>query len=240
MSKAVFHILLYCLLASNAFITNAFAQSIPSEETPENRSDDADADKAANEDIPSSKSEKESVPSDDSVDAKAASDESLEGEPTVVTNPETAETRETPADGIDPTPLAPQSKTQNPQPVRYQVVRLVPISTSPRPSSGTGLIVAGSIIFGIGVLNLAFTPLCYVLFDDESYTVSRNVVSRDICVLSSLAFGGVMVAVGVPLLIVGFNKRSNYNKWRRKNRILAGFDLRIDDHKVIAGWKTAL
>jgi hypothetical protein len=102
-------------------------------------------------------------------------------------------------------------------------------------------------------------PLCYVIFEDSSYDEAVDRVysqyeddyvlestvedtkktARDVCVITSLIFGGLHVAVGVPLLIVGLNQRSDYNEWREKNPAWAGFNLRIGKHNAVASWKTA-
>jgi hypothetical protein len=89
----------------------------------------------------------------------------------------------------------------------------VPALTSdPRPSTGTGLIVAGWILTGIGVLNLAFIPACSADFYPPE--------AEDTCVAASAVLGGIGVALGVPFLIIGYNQRSDYKDWRERNSTL--------------------
>jgi hypothetical protein len=85
----------------------------------------------------------------------------------------------------------------------------------PPPSSGTGLIVAGSILLGIGVLNLITAPICTV--DD----VIRDPDTQDACLYASLIVGGAFVAVGTPLLVVGIKKRRAYKEWRMRHPVMA-------------------
>lgn len=60
----------------------------------------------------------------------------------------------------------------------------------PQPSTGTGLIVAGWIATGLGVLNLATLPICFADFYPEN--------AENLCVIGSATIGGVGLALGVP------------------------------------------
>jgi hypothetical protein len=77
-----------------------------------------------------------------------------------------------------------------------------------QPSTGTGLIVAGWIAVGVGLLNLATLPICFADFYPSE--------SKDLCVGMSAAIAGVGVAVGVPLLIIGYNQRADYKEWKQR------------------------
>ncbi len=79
------------------------------------------------------------------------------------------------------------------------------------PSSGVGERVGGFIGLGLGVLNLATSPLCYTDIIDPEL--------QDVCLGASLVVGGVGLAVGIPLLIVGYNKRADLLEWRERNGV---------------------
>jgi hypothetical protein len=81
-----------------------------------------------------------------------------------------------------------------------------------KPSSGVGLIVGGWIVTGVGVVNLATIPVCSADFYPRE--------SEDLCVTLSIAFGVAGVVIGVPLLVVGYNKRSKYKEWSKRHAVL--------------------
>jgi hypothetical protein len=80
------------------------------------------------------------------------------------------------------------------------------------PSKGTGLIIAGGILTGLGALNLATAPLCKI--DD----LIKDPDIQDVCLVASLVVGGAMLAVGVPLLVVGIGNRSDYKEWEERHK----------------------
>jgi hypothetical protein len=115
-----------------------------------------------------------------------------------------------------------------PQPLPAPIVQPAPqttIAPSPekRPSTGTALIITGAVLLGVGVVNLATSPLC------KSDAIIRDKKIQDVCFGAALVVGGVMVAVGVPLLIVGLGKHSTYNEWKKRNPGLAGLDVRVGE-----------
>jgi hypothetical protein len=81
------------------------------------------------------------------------------------------------------------------------------------PPTGTGMLVAGSILTGVGAVNLLTSPLC------KTSMVPRD--TQGVCLGSSLAIGGVFAAVGLPLLFVGISRHNNYVEWKRQNRAVA-------------------
>ncbi|WP_147442209.1 hypothetical protein [Corallococcus exercitus] len=81
------------------------------------------------------------------------------------------------------------------------------------PPTGTGMLVAGSIMTGIGAVNLATSPLC------KTSMVPRD--TQDVCLGTSLVIGGALAAVGVPLLLVGISRHNNYVDWKRDHRALS-------------------
>ena len=83
--------------------------------------------------------------------------------------------------------------------------------SDPQPSTGTGLVVAGWIATGIGVLNLATLPICFADFYPEE--------SENLCVIGSATLGGVGLALGIPFLIVGYNNKADYREWKARNGV---------------------
>lgn len=79
---------------------------------------------------------------------------------------------------------------------------------SGRPPSGVGFLVSGGILTGLGVLNLAAAPVC------QTSLVREDV--QDECMVTSLVAGGVMLAVGIPLLVVGGTKRARFIEWQEQ------------------------
>lgn len=78
---------------------------------------------------------------------------------------------------------------------------------SERPKSGIGGIVMGAVGLGLGGINLATIPVCYASFYPANAT--------DLCVIMSVSVGSVLVAVGIPSLIVGKIRRNRYKEWKR-------------------------
>jgi hypothetical protein len=89
-------------------------------------------------------------------------------------------------------------------------VEPAPAASRPdRPPSGVGFLVSGGILTGLGVLNLAASPVC------KTELVREDVQNE--CLIASLATGGVMLAVGIPLLVVGGAKRSKFLEWQEQH-----------------------
>ena len=95
-----------------------------------------------------------------------------------------------------------------------------PASREPEPSSGIGLIVGGAVALGLGLANAATGSLYCAILSQTIYTSS----DQGICWGVALGIGGVGVAVGVPLLIVGLNDHADHKEWERRNG-LAGFSI---------------
>ncbi|WP_404363096.1 hypothetical protein ACIHQR_23915 [Corallococcus coralloides] len=81
------------------------------------------------------------------------------------------------------------------------------------PPTGTGMLVTGSILTGVGAVNLLSSPLC------KTGLVPRD--TQDVCLGSSLVIGGVLAAVGLPLLFVGISRHNDYVEWKRQHRALS-------------------
>lgn len=77
---------------------------------------------------------------------------------------------------------------------------LTPVEAQEARHEKIGFTVAGGILTGLGVVNLATSALCttdLILEDD-----------RDTCLIAALSVGGIMTAVGLPLLIAGVSKHA--------------------------------
>jgi hypothetical protein len=81
---------------------------------------------------------------------------------------------------------------------------------SSAPPSGTGGIITGSILTGVGALNLVTSPVCVT----DVYGEVVGSAGQSACLVSSLVIGGGMVAVGVPVLLVGLKHRQDYRAWK--------------------------
>ena len=88
------------------------------------------------------------------------------------------------------------------------------------PSRGIGLIIAGSVMTGLGVLNLASTAVCKTDF----YVDLVDQDGADLCFVVSLAVGGGLSLIGIPLLITGLVQRSNYRAWKEQHAL----DINVD------------
>lgn len=77
-----------------------------------------------------------------------------------------------------------------------------------KPPSGIGGIVMGAVGLGLGGINLATLPVCYASFYPDD--------AETLCVHASLGVGSVLIAVGIPSLIVGIVRRKRYKKWREQ------------------------
>jgi hypothetical protein len=61
------------------------------------------------------------------------------------------------------------------------------------PMRSIPMVAVGGSLIGLGVANLATSPLC----------VSGGIQHRTACLGTSIAFGGTFLAAGIPLTIVG-------------------------------------
>ncbi|HRG98703.1 MAG TPA: hypothetical protein PLR99_20770 [Polyangiaceae bacterium] len=92
-----------------------------------------------------------------------------------------------------------------------------PLATAPseRPSKGTGFLIAGTILTGIGAVTVIGTPsICKT--GTGSATTGKSTAG---CERFGYIFGASLAAVGIPLMIVGLVKRSNYNAWMAEHPV---------------------
>ena len=85
-----------------------------------------------------------------------------------------------------------------------------PTGRGERPPTGIGGVVAGSVLTGLGVLNLAYTPMCFVGGDFG--------LGAEGCMAAQLIGGGLFVLAGVPTLIAGGLRRKRYKRWASGER----------------------
>jgi hypothetical protein len=80
------------------------------------------------------------------------------------------------------------------------------------PSTGTGMIVTGSVFTGLGFINLATSPVCLTIQDSGTQTF---------CLGLSIGVGVAFAAIGIPLLVVGAGRRRAYLEWKKENGVAA-------------------
>lgn len=84
-----------------------------------------------------------------------------------------------------------------------------------KPPSGLGMLITGAILTGVGVVNLAAgPPLCLAFYSGSFLGGPPNQDARNACIDAELIVGGVLTAVGVPLLIVGASRQSRFRQWK--------------------------
>ena len=109
---------------------------------------------------------------------------------------------------------------------------LPPAEAERPPSSGVGLLVAGGIFSGLGALNFATAPLC-------SSLTSLGPSGQQGCLDASLILGGVFLATGIPLLVVGGVRRHAYNEWKASHAGLGGLGFSARSGGATLTWKAA-
>jgi len=102
------------------------------------------------------------------------------------------------------------------------------------PSSGMGLLITGSILTVVGALNMASSAAC------RSDDLIEDATAQDVCFGAALTFGGIITAVGVPLLITGILKRKHYNDWRERHgvaQVLSEMRLVVSNRGAAMRWQ---
>lgn len=89
------------------------------------------------------------------------------------------------------------------------------VATEP-PSSGGGLIIAGSVLMGDGVLNLLASPTCLLLLNKSSNSIGP-------CLGAVGAISALQIIAGIPMLVVGSARRARYRTWQRANAATFAF-----------------
>lgn len=78
------------------------------------------------------------------------------------------------------------------------------------PSSGLGLTIAGGIVSGTSLFSFIAAPLCKL----DGRNFSRE--AENVCLGVYVGIGVVQLAVGLPMLIVGIVRRSQFKEWVRQ------------------------
>jgi len=233
MKKAVLYLIFICLLAPNAFRGEAFSQSEPSDEGTRQAAGDSVDSESADKDVPPDEGAAELQPSNSSTDAEAASAE----------NPErkSKDLKKLPQARDDETPPTQETSTDVSMTSGYRSVSMYPFApTSPRPPSGNGYIIPGSILLGMGASGVVGGILILTVFRKDSDGEDIHSDTRTDTILTiSLIGSGVLVAIGIPLLIIGLDRRSELIEWQKKNPGFAGLDFQFSQHEVITSWKAA-
>ncbi|MBK6463291.1 MAG: hypothetical protein IPF92_20135 [Myxococcales bacterium] len=96
-------------------------------------------------------------------------------------------------------------------PARAEPPRAGPPSAAAgeRPSKGTGFLVTGAVLMAVGAVTIIGTPsICA----QGAGTATTGKTSAG-CERFGYIFGASIAVAGLPLVIVGMVKRSNYNAW---------------------------
>lgn len=104
---------------------------------------------------------------------------------------------------------APAAAPAPPAPVAQPYTAPAADDGEEEPSTGLGPMIAGWAVTAVGVGNLAAIPICSADFYPHD--------AKDACIVASIAVGVAGLGVGIPLLIVGYSKRSTYNEWRSRH-----------------------
>lgn len=86
------------------------------------------------------------------------------------------------------------------------------------PPTGIPWIVGGSVAMGAGVVNLVGAGLCFATLPSAQ---------RVPCGATSIGFGVAGLAIGIPLVIVGADKRAAWSKWLDKVTVQPGKDAAV-------------
>jgi hypothetical protein len=80
------------------------------------------------------------------------------------------------------------------------------------------LLLGGGIVTGVGVLNLLSVGFCATssLSSDDT---------KNLCFGLALGAGGVCLAIGIPMLIVGANQHAAYERWLKRHPLV--YDLSV-------------
>ena len=107
-----------------------------------------------------------------------------------------------------------------------------PTTTDERPSTGLAYLITGGVFTGLGAVNLATAPLCTTLS-------SLSDSGERACLDASLIVGGIFLATGIPLLVVGGIKRSAYKEWKANHPWAAGLGISTARSGGMLTWRAA-
>ncbi|MEZ4234802.1 MAG: hypothetical protein R3F59_01275 [Myxococcota bacterium] len=78
------------------------------------------------------------------------------------------------------------------------------------PPSGTGPLVTGLILSGVGAVNLVTAPVCKTGF---YYDQVGSVEAQNLCLASSLVIAAGGLGAGIPLTVIGLRQRRAHTAW---------------------------
>lgn len=104
----------------------------------------------------------------------------------------------------------------------------------PPPSKGTGYLITGAVLTGVGVVTVIGTPsIC-----DTGTGAATTGKSTTGCKNVGYIFGASFAAVGIPLIIIGSVKRSHYNTWLAEHPVVSGLSVTGLTGGAALGWTT--
>jgi hypothetical protein len=83
-------------------------------------------------------------------------------------------------------------------------------ASDPNPGSGRGQILAGWIATGVGIAGVAQSPLCKFEHFDRGRELRR-------CRNVGLTFGVLGLALGIPWLVFGYQRRAAQKAWKKRH-----------------------
>lgn len=234
MKNTVMCLVFICLLSSGAFCNKASSQLKPADDEPLQTTGNTVDGETTSEDAPENKSEAEKQAVENAVDTEKGLEKTPDKGPAGTSGYDAANLGKLTQAHDGEIPSATRSSSDTTIITGNQSGYRNPFAiTSPEPPSGTGYIITGSILLGTGALGVGNSIVIMSLVDSD------NVNSKGSTILTAgLITSCVLVAVGIPLLIIGLNRRSDVVEWRKTNGF-AGFDLQFDQHKVMTSWSAA-
>jgi len=216
-------------VAPNVFCLKVFSQSEPTDKGLQQPSGDAvDSAKAGEE---ATEDEAKQGQEEVGADSNTKSEEILDRERTTGSQRKATDLRELRQARDDERP--PQRRRPNDDAETY-TYSIVP--TSPRPPSGNGFIIPGSIALGTGAVGVGTAIAGLTVLQDDSDNENSK---ADTMLVIGLISSSILVAIGIPMLIIGLNRRSEVVEWKKKNPGFTGLDFRFNQQEAVASWETA-
>lgn len=232
MKNAVFYLIIICVLAPKLFCTTAYSQTKVADDGSQQSIGNSVDSESTGENVTADKDAPAPKPLNNSANVPEKSSEDLP-----VKKPEHESTNLNRLPQARDGEMPPQASSGDPMATGNRGAYMYPFaSTSHRPPSGNGYIIAGSVLMGIGGLGLGNSILLMTVFDRDSDDENS---SGDTLLTIGLISSAVVLAVGIPLLIIGLNRRSELIEWQKRNPGFAGFDFQFSQHEVITNWNAA-